>query len=151
MPVPARIALLAVLSGCLMHAGASGLPQQDLPRTLLAVGQGLLEVQIAATPLQRQIGLMYRREMAENEGMLFVYEDEAVRCFWMRDTPLPLTAAFIDADGLLVNLADMQPFTEESHCSARPVRFVLEVQQGWFHRQHMGAGARFDGLYPSAD
>jgi uncharacterized membrane protein (UPF0127 family) len=83
--------------------------------------------------------------MPGNEGMLFVNEDSSVRCFWMRNTLIPLTIAFIADDGTIVNLADMQPRSDQSHCSAKPVRFALEMRQGWFAKRGIAAGFRLRG------
>ena len=116
--------------------------QRDLPRTRLRAGKATMQVQLATTFNQRQIGLMYRQNMPANEGMLFVFPQEGVQCFWMKNTPLPLTAAFVAADGTIVNLADMQPLSEQSHCSARPVPYVLEMHQGWFRRNRIRAGMK---------
>lgn len=115
--------------------------QLNLPRTQLKIGEHIFTVQIASTVQQRQKGLMHRLHMPENEGMLFVFEHAAVQCFWMRNTQLPLTAAFIHADGRIVNLADMQPLDETSHCAHAPVLYVLEMNQGWFQRHGIAAGA----------
>ena len=104
-----------------------------------------IDSQVAATPQQREIGLMFRKEMPQQEGMLFVFERPGVQCFWMKNTLLPLTAAFVDDDGTIVNLADMQPQTTTSHCSDKPVRYVLEVNQGWFAKKKMKAGLRLAG------
>jgi uncharacterized membrane protein (UPF0127 family) len=104
-----------------------------------------IDAQVAQTPAQRQIGLMHRREMPQHEGMLFVFEQPSVQCFWMKNTLIPLTAAFVADDGSIVNLADMQPLSEESHCSERPVRYVLEMNQGWFDKRRIGAGYRLAG------
>lgn len=120
-------------------------PQMQLPRTRLTAGMYLLDVQLAQTPEERQIGLMYRKEMPQHEGMLFVFEQSAPQCFWMRNTLIPLTAAFIEDDGTIVNLADMKPLTENTHCSAKPVRYVLEMNQGWFARRNIQAGYKLGG------
>lgn len=77
--------------------------------------------------------------------MLFVFEQASVQCFWMKNTLLPLTAAFVAEDGTIVNLADMKPQTLDSHCSTKPVRFVLEMNQGWFAKRGIQAGARLGG------
>lgn len=120
-------------------------PQLDLPRTVLTAGMHRIHAQVAATPEQRAIGLMFRREMATNEGMLFIFEQPAGQCFWMKNTLLPLTAAFLADDGTIVNLADMQPQSLDSHCSARPVRYVLEMHQGWFAKRAIGPGYKLGG------
>jgi uncharacterized membrane protein (UPF0127 family) len=104
-----------------------------------------IDAQLALTPDQRQIGLMHRAEMPQHEGMLFVFEQASQQCFWMKNTLLPLTAAFVADDGTIVNLADMKPQTTDSHCSAHPVRFVLEMNQGWFAKRSIKAGYRLIG------
>ena len=120
-------------------------PQTQLPRVALSAGMHLINAQLASTPEQRAIGLMHRREMPTNEGMLFVFEHAGVQCFWMKNTLLPLTAAFVADDGTIVNLADMKPQTLDSHCSAQPVRFVLEMNQGWFAKRGIQAGSKLGG------
>ena len=120
-------------------------PQLTLPHATLTAGMYRIDVQLATTPEEREIGLMYRQSMPEYEGMLFVFNRPGVQCFWMRNTLIPLTAAFIADDGTIVNLADMQPQTEDNHCSAKPVRFVLEMNQGWFSKKHVLAGSRLGG------
>jgi uncharacterized membrane protein (UPF0127 family) len=120
-------------------------PQLNLPRVKLLAGMHQIDAQVASTPEQRATGLMWRRDMPMHEGMLFVFEQPAVQCFWMMNTPSPLTAAFVADDGTLVNLANMKPLSTESHCSARPVRFVLEMNQGWFEKKGLRAGARLTG------
>lgn len=120
-------------------------PQTQLPRSRLQAGMHLIDAQLALTPEQRSVGLMWRRDMPASEGMLFAFEQPAVQCFWMKNTLLPLTAAFVADDGTVVNLADMQPGSEASHCSARPVRFVLEMHQGWFARRGIQAGFKLMG------
>lgn len=121
-------------------------PQLTLPRISLRVGLHQLDVQVARRPQERQIGLMYRRELPEHEGMLFVFDAPAVQCFWMKNTLVPLTAAFIADDGTIVNLADMEPESTDSHCSTEPVRYVLEANQGWFAARHIAAGRKVGGL-----
>ena len=127
------------------QAMAQSVPQMDLPRVALTAGMYRIDAQVAATPTQRQIGLMQRRDMPTHEGMLFVFEQPGVQCFWMKNTPLPLTAAFVADDGTIVNLADMQPLSEDSHCSAKPVRYVLEMNQGWFAQRGLKAGSKLGG------
>ena len=128
-----------------ISANAQGTPQTNLQRTTLNAGMHLLQVQLAQDFEQRQIGLMWRKEMPQNEGMLFVFEQAAVQCFWMRNTLLPLTAAFVADDGTIVNLVDMKPMKDDSHCSKKPVRFVLEMNQGWFAKRNIQAGFKLTG------
>jgi uncharacterized protein len=143
-----RAATTALLTATLLSwqpAAWAQSPQTQLPRARLQAGMYLIDVQVASTPEQRSTGLMWRQEMPANEGMLFVFEQPAPQCFWMKNTLLPLTAAFVADDGTIVNLADMKPQTTDSHCSSQPVRFVLEMNQGWFARRGIGAGYRLSG------
>jgi len=119
--------------------------QTNLPRVVLQAGMFQIDAQVAATPAQREIGLMFRSEMATHEGMVFVFEQAQKQCFWMKNTLLPLTAAFVDEDGTIVNLADMKPQSTESHCSDKPVRFVLEMNQGWFAKKNIKKGFKLKG------
>ena len=136
---------LVLCASLLTSAWAQNTPQMQLPRTSLNAGMHVIQVQLATTQDQRAVGLMFRREMPTNEGMLFVFEQPASQCFWMKNTLLPLTAAFVADDGTIVNLADMQPQTTDAHCSARPVRFVLEMHQGWFAKRGIQAGFKLTG------
>lgn len=120
-------------------------PQLQLPRITLSAGMHLIQAQVAATPQQRAVGLMFRKDMPVNEGMLFAFEQASEQCFWMKNTLLPLTAAFVADDGTIVNLADMQPQSQVSHCSTKPVRFVLEMNQGWFDKRGLKAGSKLSG------
>lgn len=125
-------------------------PQLHLQRLDLSAGVHRIDAQVAQAPHERQIGLMNRPTMPQHEGMLFVFEQPAKQCFWMKNTLLPLTAAFVADDGTIVNLADMQPHAEASHCSAKPVRYVLEMNQGWFDKKGLKAGSRLQGAPFSA-
>jgi uncharacterized protein len=116
-----------------------------LTRVKLHAGMHQIDAQLAQTPMQRQVGLMFRASMPQHEGMLFAFETPEVQCFWMKNTLIPLTAAFVADDGTIVNLVDMKPQTTESHCSIRPVRFVLEMNQGWFARKGIKAGFKLQG------
>jgi uncharacterized membrane protein (UPF0127 family) len=137
--------LFALLSLCCNIGHAQGTPQLDLPRTKIAAGMYVIDTQVAATPKQREMGLMFREQMPIFEGMLFVFEQPSVQCFWMRNTLIPLTAAFVADDGSIVNLADMKPLSTESHCSKQPVRYVLEMNQGWFLKKGIKAGFKLGG------
>ncbi|MBK0393463.1 DUF192 domain-containing protein [Ramlibacter sp. CrO1] len=137
---------LVLAAALLAGAGvAAQEPQTDLPRVRLSAGMHQIDAQVAHTPDQRATGLMYRKQMPQNEGMLFAFEEPGVQCFWMKNTLLPLTAAFVADDGEIVNLADMKPQTTDGHCSKRPVRYVLEMNQGWFAKRNIKAGFRLAG------
>jgi uncharacterized protein len=137
-------AALAALAPLAIAQGAGGVPQ-SLPAITLQAGMHNIHAAVAQTPEQRQTGLMFRREMAQHEGMLFVFEVAAPQCFWMKNTLLPLSIAFLADDGTVVNIADMKPQSLDSHCSAQPVRYVLEMNQGWFAKRGIGPGFRISG------
>ena len=140
-----RLVVLLALSVSWIAGAHAQEPQTRLQRTRLSVGMYQIDAQVAQTPEQRQVGLMFRKEMPQVEGMIFVFEQPATQCFWMRNTLLPLTAAFVADDGRIVNLADMKPQTDESHCSEEPVRYVLEMNQGWFAKKGISKGAKLGG------
>lgn len=144
-----RQTLLAVLATAAflvpVCVKAQETPQMNLQRTKLSAGMYVIDAQVAQTPEQREIGLMMRKEMPVHEGMIFVFEEAHTQCFWMKNTLLPLTAAFVSDDGTIVNLADMKPKSTESHCSAQPVRYVLEMNQGWFAKRGIKAGSKLGG------
>lgn len=117
-----------------------------LPIKKLNAGMHVIQAEIAATPESRTIGLMNRKSLAPNHGMLFVFEQANVQCFWMRNTLIPLSIAYIDADGTIVNIADMTPQSDQSHCSTKPVRYALEMDQGWFAARGMSPGKKILGL-----
>jgi hypothetical protein len=137
--------LMLALSLAASSALAQNAPQPKLDTITLSAGMHNIRAEVARTPMQTQTGMMFRREMAQHEGMLFVFDSVERRCFWMKNTLLPLSIAFIADDGRVVSLADMQPQTEESHCSAEPVRFALEMNQGWFAKRGIKPGFKLKG------
>ncbi|MFN3860252.1 MAG: DUF192 domain-containing protein [Roseateles sp.] len=128
---------------------ASVTSAQDAPQQLrsipLTAGMHVIQAELAVTPEQRAIGLMHRKVMPPNHGMLFVFEEAQPQCFWMKNTLLPLSIAFLADDGSIVNIADMKPLDETSHCSAKPVRFALEMNQGWFAKRGLKVGSKLKG------
>ena len=114
----------------------------------LSAGMHLIQAELAATEEQREQGLMHREKMPVNAGMLFVFGNPATQCMWMKNTPLPLSVAFIDAGGKIVNIEDMQPHTLDSHCSTRavPVRYALEMNLGWFKQRNIKPGMNIGNL-----
>jgi uncharacterized protein len=120
-------------------------PQMNLPRVQLSAGMHQIQAQVAATPDQRMTGLMHRKEMPQHEGMLFVFEQPAQQCFWMKNTLLPLSVAFVGDDGTIVNIEEMKAQTLDSHCSAKPVRYVLEMNAGWFAKKGVKEGQKLRG------
>jgi uncharacterized membrane protein (UPF0127 family) len=140
-----RLFAIFAFAVSLMAGAQAQEPQVQLQRIRLSAGMYQIDAQVAQTPQERQFGLMFRKEMPQTEGMIFVFEEPATQCFWMKNTLLPLTAAFVADDGRIVNLADMKPMTEDSHCSKEPVRFVLEMNQGWFARKNIKEGSKLGG------
>ncbi len=145
------LALLMTLLTTLLMTLLIALPRpaaaqvQQLPTIELSAGMHRIEAEVASTPAQRQIGLMNRPSMPPNHGMLFVFEGPGMHCFWMRNTLLPLSIAFLGDDGRIVNIADMQPQNDTSHCPREPVRHALEMNQGWFAKRGFKAGDRIGG------
>ena len=131
--------------GLASAALAQSAAQPKLDAVNLSAGMYNIHAEVARTSLQRQMGLMFRETMANHEGMLFVFDAPSSQCFWMKNTLLPLSIAFLADDGRIVNIADMQPQTVESHCSAEPVRFALEMNQGWFAKRGIKAGFKLGG------
>jgi len=138
--VTSSLAYIPEAAGQTPSAGA------PLPVKTLTAGMHRVQAEVAATETSRARGLMYRKELAPNHGMLFVFEQANVQCFWMRNTLLPLSIAFILDDGTITNIADMAPMTENSHCSTAPVRYTLEMEQGWFAKRGITAGKKITGI-----
>jgi hypothetical protein len=141
-----RAALAAlVLAGLAVTALAQQAPQ-SLPKIRLNAGIHNIDAQVAQTPEQREIGLMFVPSMPANEGMLFTFERPAQQCFWMKNTLIPLDAAFVDDSGAIVNIERMKPQTLDGHCSEKPVRYVLEMNDGWFAKRGIKPGFKLKGL-----
>jgi len=138
-----------VLSGLLAATLSFACAARDGPQKLEAIrlkaGIHNIQAEVARNADERATGLMFRKTMGVNDGMLFVFEQPGTQCFWMRNTLLPLSIAFVADDGTIVNLDDMKPQTPDSHCSAKPVRFALEMNQGWFAKRGIKAGAKLQG------
>ncbi len=135
--------LLAVLA----IAIAPALAQQPALRTVeFGAGMHVIRAEVADGFASRMQGLMNRASLPPNGGMLFVFDEDAIHCMWMKNTLIPLSVAFLDEQGAIINIADMQPHSEQSHCAARPARYALEMTQGWFAQRGIRAGARLRGL-----
>ena len=136
-------------AGLLMATLAVAASAQDAPQKLASIrlnaGMHNIQAELALTPAQRGIGLMQRPIMGANEGMLFVFEQPSEQCFWMKNTLLPLSIAFLTDDGTVVNIEDMAPQTLDGHCSKKAMRLALEMNQGWFAKRGIKAGFRLGG------
>ena len=138
-----RLLTNALLAVPLIAAAQDG--PQKLAAISLSAGIYNIRAEVARTPEERATGLMFRREMPQQDGMLFVFEEPATQCFWMKNTLLPLSVAFVGDDGTIVNLDEMKPQTLDSHCSTKPMRYVLEMNQGWFTKRGFKAGSKLQG------
>lgn len=118
----------------------------QLPAVDLAAGMHLIRAEVADNMSARMSGLMHRKSMPANSGMVFVFEENAAHCMWMKNTLIPLSVAFIDEAGAIINIADMQPHSEQSRCAARPARYALEMNKGWFAQKGIGPGTKIRGL-----
>ena len=118
---------------------------QKLAQVRLNAGIHNINAELASSPQQREIGLMFRPAMPANDGMLFVFERPGQQCFWMKNTLIPLSVAFLADDGSVVNIENMRPQTLDSHCSTKPVRFVLEMNDGWFAKRGIKPGFKLGG------
>ncbi|MDK9703635.1 MAG: DUF192 domain-containing protein [Sulfuritalea sp.] len=138
-----RTMLLAV---SLTVASPGWAQQPQLPLLELFAGMHRIEAEVAATSESRQLGMMQRTMMAPQHGMLFVFPEVAAHCMWMRNTLLPLSVAFLDEKGRIINIEDMQPKTEEHHCARKPARYALEMNLGWFKSRGLSAGFAITGI-----
>ena len=139
-------ALLA--SSALALLGSAALAQdgpQKLPSIKLSAGMHVIQAEVAQSPQERSTGLMFRKTMATNDGMLFVFDRPGQQCFWMKNTLLPLSIAFVADDGSITNIEAMKPQTLDSHCSTKEVRFVLEMNEGWFAKRGIRPGMKLQG------
>ena len=107
-------------------------PNTGLPVVDLTIGMYKVKAEVAATPQTRETGLMFRKTMPDTAGMLFVFDESAGHCFWMKNTDLPLSIAFITDDGTISDIAEMKPQTEDNHCPTRAGSYALEMNKGWF-------------------
>ena len=133
--------LLLVLLLLLPRAAALAAPTIEL-----SAGMHRIEAEVANNNADRATGLMNRPAMPMQRGMLFVFPEAAVQCFWMKNTLIPLSIAFLDDAGRIVQIADMQPQSLDNHCSVKPVRFALEMNAGWFKSRGLTTGAKINGL-----
>ena len=133
-----RIALLLAAAALAAHA--------QLAAVELSAGMHVIRAEVADSFATRAQGLMHRKSLAQNAGMLFVFEEAAIHCMWMKNTLIPLSVAFLDERGAVVSIADMQPHSEQSHCAARPARYALEMNLGWFAQRGIKPGARLRGI-----
>jgi uncharacterized membrane protein (UPF0127 family) len=138
--------LTSVLGCAALLASVGAQAQSSLPVIPLTTGIYAIQAEVATTEPAREKGLMFRKEMPANAGMLFVFDQKAGHCFWMKNTDLALSIAFIADDGTIVNIEDMKPQTEDNHCPKAAVRYALEMNKGWFSQKGIKTGAKISGL-----
>lgn len=119
---------------------------QPLPVLELKAGMHLIRAEVAADFSSRARGLMHRKSLAPNAGMLFIFDDAALHCMWMKNTYVPLSVAFLDEKGEIINIADMEPQSERSHCATRPAHYALEMERGWFAERGIKPRMRLAGI-----
>ena len=143
-----RLQRATVMVVGLLACGTSdaGGGQPPLPTVTLQVGATPVAAEVADSPEERELGLMFRERLAPDSGMLFVYPTERPRSFWMKNTPLPLTIAYLSAGGQVVSLKDMEPLTTRPVLSGKGAMYALEMEQGWFDAHGVKVGDTISGL-----
>lgn len=136
--------VIGCVAGLLLNGVAWA--QGAMPVLELSAGFHRIEAEVAANDQNRQVGLMNRQAMPAQRGMLFVFPQKNTHCMWMRNTLLPLSVAFMDEDGVIINIEDMKPQTEDNHCARMPARYALEMNLGWFRKRGIKPGMKIEGL-----
>jgi uncharacterized membrane protein (UPF0127 family) len=137
--------LFALLMAFAATVAAAQTGPQKLQAIKLSAGMHVIRAEVAQTPEEHSIGLMFRTSMPTNDGMLFIFDRPGQQCFWMKNTLLPLSVAFVADDGSITNIEAMKPQTLESHCSTKEVRYVLEMNEGWFAKRGIKPGMKLQG------
>jgi uncharacterized membrane protein (UPF0127 family) len=137
--------ILAVVLG-LVTTSVFSQQIQKFKSTSLTAGIYVIKAEVAADETERQQGLMFREKMAPNDGMVFIFDAPAAVCMWMKNTLLPLSVAFLDDEGKIINIEDMKPQTSDTHCAAKQARYALEMNLGWFKQKNIKPGTIIAGL-----
>lgn len=136
-----------VIAACLgLALSAAVRAQGAMPVMELSAGMHRIEAEVAADQQNRMVGLMNRKAMAPQRGMLFVFPQQNTHCMWMRNTLIPLSVAFLDDDGIIINIENMQPHSEDNHCAKVPARYALEMNLGWFAQRGIKPGTKLKGI-----
>jgi uncharacterized protein len=148
MTAKSSFSISAVITALLVSASPFAASQQSMKFPVISLNAGIhvIKAEVAAKDAERQQGLMYREKMGPNEGMVFLFEAPAGVCMWMKNTFIPLSVAFIDESGKIINIEEMQPQTMDSHCARKPARYALEMNRGWFKQKNIKAGSVIEGL-----
>jgi uncharacterized membrane protein (UPF0127 family) len=142
---------MRAIAALFLAAGAATAGAQTLPVVQLQADMHLIRAEVAADFPSRAQGLMYRSAMPSNAGMLFIFDEASAQCMWMKNTLMPLSVAFIDERGTVINIEEMAPQTEDSHCARRPARYALEMNRGWFAARGIKPGSRIGGIPGAKD
>jgi len=145
--LPTFLFFLAILTGCSAPEQPHGQP--ELPAVNLEIGTQKVTAEVADTPQTEQIGLMFRTSLPENHGMIFVYSKPQQLSFWMKNTLIPLSIAFVDASGKIAEIYDMKPLDEtDIKSKSDSLVYGLEMTQGWFQKHNIQPGMKIEGLPP---
>ncbi len=136
----------ASLFFCCLLLTTSAFAQQKLPVKQFTAGMYVIQAEIASTEAQRELGLMNRKQMGSNEGMMFIFDRPAAVCMWMKNTLLPLSVAFIDSSGVILNIEEMAPLTDTNHCAVKAAEYALEMNAEWFKRKNIKPGSKIELL-----
>jgi uncharacterized protein len=140
------VRVAATLAALLLALVPLARAQAPLPVTQVKISGHALRVEIATTDAQRSRGLMHRDKLAKNDGMLFVFDDPGYHAMWMKNTLIPLSVAFVDGEGRILNILDMEPHTLDPNVAAGPARYAIETNKGWFAQRRIKAGDLVTGL-----
>jgi uncharacterized membrane protein (UPF0127 family) len=140
---PRFVMRLLILAALVLAVTTARAQMLEIP---LTIAGHKLTVEVADTEANRMQGLMHRRILPENRGMLFVFREVAYHAMWMMNTYIPLSVAFLDERGVIINIEDMKPHTQDTHAAAKPAKYALEMNQGWFAKRGIKPGARIEGI-----
>ena len=146
-PAPMRVLAASVLCiAASLAASLAGAAETALRTVQIRIANHPLKVEVVQREADRQKGLMFREKMGKNDGMLFIFDEPAYHSMWMKNTLIPLSVAFVDRQGTILNILDMQPHNLDSHMSAGPSIYAIETNQGWFAEKGIKAGDKVTGL-----
>lgn len=140
------LALLTALAAFAITAPSYSQQLPKFPTVTLNAGLYLIKAEVASTEAQREQGLMFRDKMAANEGMVFAFGAPAGVCMWMKNTLIPLSVAFMDETGKIINIEEMKEQTLDSHCATKAATYALEMNKGWFKQKNIKPGTVIEGL-----
>lgn len=125
---------------------STSVPAAEHPVISLTAGMHVIRAEVVNTMASRSQGLMFRKSLGPNQGMLFVFDITERHCMWMKNTLIPLSVAFIDEQGAILNIEEMKPQTEDTHCARGAARYALEMTEGWFSKRGLRPGLRLGGI-----